>query len=99
MEVKWTYTATKNLKKVYKFYLKTANKQVAKEIINAVFELTQNLESGMPMIGQEEELLKHLNQGHRYLLIYHLKIIYLPTDTYIYITHIFDTRQNPAKLK
>lgn len=51
-------------------------------------------------MGQEEEGLKHLNRGHRYLLIKPFyKLIYLIIKPIIYITDIFDTRQDPDKMK
>jgi hypothetical protein len=50
-------------------------------------------------LGQEEELLKHLNQGHRYLISNHNKIIYKVENNIAYITHVFDTRQDPQEFK
>lgn len=55
--------------------------------------------SNNPYVGQEEELLKQLNQGHRYLLVEnHYKIIYLVTEDSIMVTDVFDTRQQPDKM-
>lgn len=52
-----------------------------------------------PFQGQEEPCLEHLNLGHRRLIVSHYKIIYRVVDEYIYITDIFDSRQNPDKMK
>lgn len=53
-----------------------------------------------PHLGQEEETLKHLGQGHRYLLVEPFyKIIYLIIKPIIYITDIFDIRQDTDKMK
>jgi hypothetical protein len=53
-----------------------------------------------PHLGQEEERLKELDQGHRYLLVdKRYKVIYLIVDPFIYITDIFDTRQDPGNMK
>ncbi len=50
-----------------------------------------------PFSGQREYLLEHLD--HRRLVEGHYKIIYRVVDEYIYITDIFDSRQDPAKMK
>lgn len=52
-------------------------------------------------IGQEEELLKQRKIGYRYLVFKNYKLIY-SVDTengFIKIADVFDTRQNPPKLK
>ncbi len=52
-----------------------------------------------PLLGQEEESLVELEQGHRYLVEGYYKIIYRIIDDVAYITDIFDTRQDPDKMK
>lgn len=97
-EIQWTEAALKNVRKLYHFYCKTASEEVARKIIEPLFHFVKTLEN-MSEIGQEEPTLKPLNDGHRYLVHNHLKIIYrLKSDT-IFITHVFDTRQQPSKLK
>ncbi|HIP31364.1 MAG TPA: type II toxin-antitoxin system RelE/ParE family toxin [Crocinitomicaceae bacterium] len=98
MEIEWTKIALKNIKKIHAFYKKTANKEIADKIIGPIFSLVQNLKN-QSNIGQQEESLKHLKLGHRYLVLGHNKIIYTQKENTIYITHVFDTRQNPKKLK
>jgi len=54
-----------------------------------------------PQIGQEEELLKQRDVNYRYLVFKNYKLIY-SVDTengFIKISDVFDTRQNPPKLK
>jgi toxin ParE1/3/4 len=46
-----------------------------------------------------EENLADLKQGHRYIVEGNYKIIYRLIDNEIYITDIFDCRQNPTKMK
>jgi plasmid stabilization system protein ParE len=49
-----------------------------------------------PELGQEEDYLKELGQGHRYVIVTKLyKLIYLVAAPFIFITDVFDTRQNP----
>jgi plasmid stabilization system protein ParE len=52
-----------------------------------------------PYIGQQEEYLKHLEKGHRRLIEGNYKIIYRVEGENIYVTDIFDSRQDPSKMK
>lgn len=52
-----------------------------------------------PLQGQEEPFLEHLGLGHRRLVVSHYKIIYRIIEDSIYITDIFDSRQDPDKMK
>lgn len=52
-----------------------------------------------PKTGQEEETLKFLEEGHRYLLDGNYKIIYKLKGNIAHITDVFDSRQDPLKLK
>jgi len=97
-EILWTKIALNNTKKVYKFYIKNANKDVADQIVDEIFQSIKTLEYSNS-IGQEEDNLKHLKGGHRYLVIRHNKVIYKLKDEKVFITHVFDTRQQPDKLK
>jgi plasmid stabilization system protein ParE len=49
--------------------------------------------------GQEDPFLEHLGLGHRRIVVSHYKIIYRIIEEYIYITDIFDSRQDPDKMK
>lgn len=97
MVINWTNSAEKDLNKVYKFYQKNASEEVAQKIVNEILITTNTLKLGL-YLGQQEELLKQFNQGHRYLISNHNKIIYLPCEDHVKITHVFDTRK-PRKLK
>ena len=52
-----------------------------------------------PLQGQKEPYLEHLDLGHRRVIENHYKIIYRLMDEYVYITDIFDSRQDPDKMK
>ncbi len=52
-----------------------------------------------PLQGQEEPYLKHLGLGHRRLVVRHYKIIYRIIGEVIYITDVFDSREDPDKVK
>ncbi len=97
-EVQWSKFALKKLQQVHKFYLKIADKEIADKIVEEIFNTIKTL-SHSSFIGQQEPALEKLKKNHRYLLSHHCKIIYkIDLDT-VYITHVFDTRQNPKKLK
>ncbi|WP_445733745.1 hypothetical protein [Mariniflexile sp.] len=52
-------------------------------------------------IGQEEELLKERKNQYRYLVFKNYKVIYSVDEQneFIKIADVFDTRQNPPKMK
>ena len=52
-----------------------------------------------PLKGQKEPYLEHLGLDHRRLVEGNYKIIYRVIGEYIYITDIFDARQDPDKMK
>jgi plasmid stabilization system protein ParE len=75
-----------------------AGDKTADKIRKSIFSATRPL-IRQPLIGTEEENLIDLKQGHRYLVEGNYKIIYRVIDNDIYITDIFDCRQNPTKMK
>ena len=52
-----------------------------------------------PFKGQKEPFLEHLKLSHRRLVESHFKIIYRIEGEYIFITDIFDSRQDSDKMK
>lgn len=68
------------------------------EIRNSILDAADTLKE-QPLLGQKEYLLEHLGLEHRRLIVGNYKVIYRLTSDYIYITDIFDTRQNPVKMK
>jgi toxin ParE1/3/4 len=97
-DIVWTEFASNELKSIYEYYKVQASVAVAKKIKSKIFESTKNL-SEQPLIGQIEENLKELNQNHRYIVEGNYKIIYLVVKNTVYITDVFDCRQNPEKMK
>jgi len=68
--------------------------EIRDRILAKVDKLLEN-----PYIGQKEEYLDHLGKGHRRLIEGNYKIIYCVQEENIYITDIFDSRQDPSKMK
>ena len=52
-----------------------------------------------PSQGQVEPYLERFGLGHRRLVVSHYKIIYRVASECIYITDIFDSRQDPDRMK
>jgi plasmid stabilization system protein ParE len=67
-------------------------KKIRSEILVATNQLKRFPDSG------QEDLLKKLEEGHRYLAKGHHKIIYKPVEEGILIADVFETRQNPLKI-
>jgi len=98
MKVEITEFAECELKRIYNYYRSVASEQVAGKIKNRILEKAMTLTT-FPYRGQEEENLKELQEGHRYLVEGNYKIIYKITENTVFITDVFDTRQDPEKMK
>ena len=97
MKIKFTALAKSQLKDIYNYYQTNASKQIATKICNKIFEKIELLKT-YKEAGSEEEYLRHLNSGHRKLICGNYKIIYRIAQNIIFITDIFDSRQNPNKM-
>ncbi len=68
--------------------------EIRKKILDAADTLIKH-----PQQGQSEPLLERFGLNHRRLIVSHYKIIYRIVGENIYITDIFDSRQDPEKMK
>ena len=100
MTVYWTEFAEDKLEDIFIYYKFKAGTRIAKNLVNGIIDASLNLEQN-PYIGQIEDLLSERNQGFRYLVFKNYKIIYWidNKNKKVYISNIFDTRQNPDKIK
>ena len=98
LKVVWTNGAIAQLESIFDFYKTTANLTVARKITKGLVRKTALLPQ-QPNQGQREELLTSRQKEYRYLVEGHHKIIYWVEETTIFIAAVFDTRQNPDKLK
>jgi plasmid stabilization system protein ParE len=100
MEVFWTDFAKNELFKIYSFYKQKASITTSKKLVESIVNTTINLQN-QPFSGPIEELLIDLKEEFRYLIFSNYKIIYwINTEkNRIEIVDIFDTRQNPIKMK
>ncbi len=97
-QIIWTNFAISELKNIFLYYRMVAGDKVANKIKKSIFDTTKPL-TQHPFIGAVEENLTDLKQGHRYLVSGNYKIIYKIVNNDIYITDVFDCRQNPTKMK
>ncbi|WP_445749649.1 type II toxin-antitoxin system RelE/ParE family toxin [Polaribacter sp.] len=96
----WSKFAQFQLDLIFNYYSEKVSVKLAKKIIfqirNHISELSKS-----PFIGKREEFLSEQIQDYRHLIIANYKIIYTVNEQIgiIKISDIFDTRQNPLKLK
>jgi len=100
LTVYWTRFAEDKLDDIYEYYESKAGIQIARKLISDIIDKTIELDKN-PHIGQKEELLSSHPQNFRYLVFKNYKIIYWinQNKNRIDIVNIFDTRQNPLKMK
>lgn len=100
MKIIWSEFAETQLDKIYEYYESKANSRIAKSLLKGIVNEPKKL-IRTPYIGQEEEFLKNRIIKYRYLVFKSYKLIY-SVDTengFIKVADVFDTRQNPIKLK
>jgi len=100
MEVKilWTSESRHRLKEIFDYFALNATENRALKLVNEILACTDILLKN-PEIGQREKLLKNRKNKYRYLLCRKYKVIYWKHENAIYIATVFDTRQNPKRLK
>lgn len=98
MKVFWTKSSLAALYEIYKYYKENVSAENARKIRKIILSATDQLEK-YPRSGQIEELLEGVEGSHRYIVRNNYKLIYKIENNKVYITDIFDTRQDPDKIK
>lgn len=100
MRIIWSEFAENQLDEIYEYYKKKVSSKVATELVIEIINEPRKLINA-PFIGQKEELLNDREIQYRYLVFKNYKLIYSVDEQngYIKIADVFDTRQNPPKLK
>lgn len=99
MKLRFTTNALRRLTQILDYHNDIGNTKKGRRITRQILDRAGELEEH-PELGPEEENLRELGRGHRSLLVGTLyKIIYLIAKPFIIITDIFDTRQDPDKMK
>lgn len=96
----WSHFSETQLDEIFEYYEKKAGVKVAAKIVTGIIEESEKLIK-TSFIGQEEELLKEREIQYRYLVFKNYKLIYSVDEGngFIKIADVFDTRQNPPKMK
>ncbi|NUM41365.1 MAG: type II toxin-antitoxin system RelE/ParE family toxin [Leptospiraceae bacterium] len=90
----WDNNAKTDLKLIYDF-IKLKSPQGAKNVINDIITNTKNIK-----FTQQYQIDEILGEPFRRIVVRNYKIIYkIQSESEIRILQIFDTRQNPIKLK
>ena len=98
MKLIYTDQSLESLKEALEFIAPKITQEKLIEIRDRILDKADTLVTN-PYGGQEEPYLAHLQLSHRRIIENHFKIIYRVVGDYIYITDIFDSRQDPAKMK
>jgi plasmid stabilization system protein ParE len=100
LELYWTDFSKKELKNIFDYYKEEASLNVARNLVLGITKEAAKLKKN-PTIGQEEELLDKDSRDFRYLVFKSYKIIYWVNleKKRIEVFDVFDTRQNPIKIK
>jgi len=98
LKVFWTETALEMLEDIYAYYKSEANIDIAKHLVKKIVNRTLQLKTN-PQSGPREPLLEQRKFEYRYLVEGNYKIIYWKENNYVNIAAVFDTRQNPLKIR
>ena len=100
LEIYWLEFAESKLNDIYDYYSEKANKKVAKKLILGIVNSTIKI-SNHPDVGPLEKSLSHRVEKFRFVVFKNYKIIYRTNEDLkrIEIFNVFDTRQDPLKLK
>jgi plasmid stabilization system protein ParE len=99
-EIIWSNYAISQLDKIFKYYVENTNLKVAKNLLQKIVSEPNRVISNPEML-QVEDLLIDREDIYRYIIFKNYKIIYSVDSKLkrIKIADVFDTRQNPIKIK
>lgn len=95
MKVKFTSNSRRRLQQIRGRH----SKRKSRQIIQSVHKHAKQLKD-YPELGKVERNLEKEGKGHRSIVVDKLyKMIYLTAQSTLFITDIFDVRQDPDKMK
>jgi plasmid stabilization system protein ParE len=99
-KVIWSAFAETQLDEIYEYYSQKASIKVSVKIIRNLILRSEQLIKN-PYAGVIEEFLENRNETYKYIIYTNYKIIYSvdKEQKLIKVADVFDTRQNPIKLK
>jgi toxin ParE1/3/4 len=98
MKILYTKQAIDGLNDSLNFIAPKVSTQKLTEIRDNILDTVDSLLIN-PHSGQIEPFLSHFELDYRRIIFSHYKIIYRIEGDIIYITDIFDSRQDPSKMK
>ena len=100
MKIFWTDFSKNELRNIFNYHKEIASLKIARKLVTSITEEVLILQS-QTEIGQREENLKDREQDFRFILHKNYKVIYWHNikKNRVEITDVFDTRQNPKKIK
>jgi plasmid stabilization system protein ParE len=100
MKLEWSPRAEKDTKRIFDYIKSHAGETIARKIVGKI-QSRPNLLKSHPRGGQREFSLEGLPVEYRKLVVGNYKIIYFIDDpgSTVVIATVFDTRQNPIKLR
>lgn len=96
----WSSFAEIQIAEIQDYYVEEASLKVAKKIVSGIIK-APNILLKNPELGPQEPYLSDLPIKYRYIIHESYKIIYSIdlSENQIRIADVFDTRQNPKKLR
>jgi toxin ParE1/3/4 len=100
LKIVWSQFAENEIDKIYDYYVQKAGIKVAKKIIEEIISEPNKLINNI-FSTQVEDLLLDRENNYLYLTCKNYKIIYSIDEEkkLVQISDVFDTRQNPVKIK
>jgi toxin ParE1/3/4 len=100
LKILWTSQAQKDLKAIFDFLYKTSqSKEISRKVVQKIKDTVNSLSTISAESGGIQTGLDSL-YTYRYLVVGNYKVIYrIENQTVIIVNTIFDTRQDPSKLK
>lgn len=100
MKLVYSEYALEQLQRILEFlvYKQEIPIQKALEIRDKILDKADTILSNA-YTPQREEFLEHLQLSHRRIIFSNYKIVYTIKPDHVLITDIFDTRQDPDKMK
>ncbi len=99
MVVKWKKESRKQLRNIYNYYFRVSGQKVAHNILDQIYT-TISLLPNHPHLGHIEPGMNDITYNYRSIVAHaHYKIVYRIDDPIIYITGIWDCRQNPERMQ
>ncbi len=93
-----THFAISQIELIFDYYKENVSLKIANKIKSGIVVCIKNLKD-KNVDCEVDEFLIYLNKNHKRFVCGHYKIIYYVDQNQLFVTDIFDSRQNPIKEK